>query len=256
MTLNVNANMKKESVIHFQDNFVYEIQISRADKMNALTNDMYASLVAALQRAENNDGIKVIFLRSNNENFCAGNDLADFLNVEFTKDSPVVQFLHLLANLKKPLICAIGGATIGIGTTLLLHCDLVFASKTTQFSMPFIKLGLTPEGGSSQLLSQQCGRLKANDWLLTGRTFFVDEALQAGLVNDVFDDLESTWQHAKKTALDLSKSSLKLLIETKKLLNVESAKTINQVIDNEVDVFIEALQTPECKAILNNFLTR
>jgi enoyl-CoA hydratase/carnithine racemase len=248
--------MNTNEIFAEQSAHVYEIQISRGDKMNALTDAMYGSLVEQLQYADSNDDIKVIFLRSDNKHFSAGNDLADFLEVEFSDESNVIQFLMTLSSLKKPIICAVGGAAVGIGVTMLLHCDLVYACDNTKFSVPFIKLGLTPEGGSSQLLAQRCGPAKANDWLLTGRTFFADEALNTGLVNHVCDDIESTWSSARKAAESLAKSPSKTLISTKALLKGEQVEDVINIMKKEAVIFAQALESKECKAAFNAFLKR
>ncbi len=233
---------------------VYEIKISRADKMNALTDAMYGSLVEHLKYADSNAGIKVILLRSDNQHFTAGNDLKDFVENDFNDESNVIEFLITIATLKKPIVCAVAGATVGIGTTMLLHYDLVFAAKDTQFSMPFIKLGLTPEGGSSVLLEKRCGSAKANDWLLTGRTFLTEEAEAAGLINASFADLESTWNGAKKAAKSLTHSSLEALIATKKLLKGDQVESVISCMKKEAVVFQQRLESDETKAALDAFL--
>lgn len=239
-----------------QDSAVYEIQITRGEKMNALTDAMYGSLVEQLQYADSNDDIKVIFLRSDNKHFSAGNDLADFLENDFNEQSNVIQFLMTIAQLTKPIVCAVSGASVGIGVTLLLHCDLIFAAEDTKFSVPFIKLGLTPEGGSSQLLAQRCGTAKANDWLLTGRTFFAEEALSSGLINHVCSDFEATWVAARKSAQFLSKSPIRALVETKKLLKGEQIENVINIMKKEAVIFAQGLETKESKAAFNAFLNR
>lgn len=239
-----------------KDSQVYEIQIARGDKMNALTDAMYCSLTEQLKYAEADDEIKVIFLRSDNKHFSAGNDLADFLETEFNQESNVVQYLMTIASLTKPLVCAVGGAAVGIGTTMLLHCDLVYASEDTKFSVPFIKLGLTPEGGSSKLLAQRCGAAKANDWLFTGRTFLSPEALDAGLVNGTFADTETTWNEARKVAHGLARNSLRVLKETKSLLKADQIDDVMAIMKKEAVIFAQCLETEESKAAFNAFLNR
>lgn len=235
---------------------VYEIQICRADKMNALTDAMYASLVANLKKAEGDDEARVIFLRSDNKHFSAGNDLADFLETDFNETSNVVQFLESLARLTKPLICAVGGAAVGIGTTMLLHCDVILASSDCKFSVPFIKLGLTPEGGSSQLLAHRCGSAKANDWLLTGRTFFADEALASNLVSRVLDDVELAWSEGRELAETMARSSHRVLQETKQLLKGDQIEATVTLMKKEAKIFSESLSTEEAKSAFNAFLKR
>jgi len=248
--------MNTSEIFAKQDGEVYEIQIARADKLNALTDAMYGSLVEQLKYAENDDGTKVIFLRSDNKHFCAGNDLADFLETEFNQESNVVQFLVTLARLTKPIICAVGGAAVGIGTTMLLHCDMVYACEDTKFSVPFIKLGLTPEGGSSKLLAQRCGVAKANDWLFTGRTFLAQEALAAGLVNGTFVNTETTWAQAGKVAQSLTRNSSRVLTETKALLKSDQIENVVELMKKEAVVFAEAVQTEESKAAFKAFLNK
>ena len=235
---------------------VYEIQIARGDKMNALTDLMYGSLIEQLEHAEKDESIRVIFLRSDNKHFSAGNDLADFLETEFDESSNVIRFLVGLARLKKPLVCAVGGAAVGIGTTLLLHCDLIYASDDSKFSVPFIKLGLTPEGASSKLLAQRCGTAKANDWLLTGRTFLTDEALKSGLINGSYPDIETTWNEARNIAVKLAKSSNRVLQETKALLKADQIDDVIETMRKEAVVFAKGLETDEAKAAFHAFLNR
>lgn len=248
--------MNTQEVFGQLSNAVYEIQISRGDKMNALTDAMYGSLVEQFLFAESDVATKVIFLRSDNGHFSAGNDLADFLETEFNDDSNVVLFLKTLAQLKKPLVCAVGGAAVGIGTTLLLHCDLVYASQDSKFSVPFIKLGLTPEGGSSTLLAKRCGTAKAHDWLFTGRTFLAEEAHTSGLVNGLFDDTEATWSQARQIAEKLAKSSSEVLNQTKALLKEEQVGEVLRIMTKEAKVFAERLQSDEAKAAFYSFLKR
>jgi len=253
--MNSNKLMNTGEINAQLNNRVYEIQISRGDKMNALTDEMYGSLVEQLKHAENNDEVRVIFLRSDNKHFSAGNDLADFLETEFNPESNVVQFLLTLARFTKPIICAVGGAAVGIGTTMLLHCDLVYAAENSKFSVPFIKLGLTPEGGSSVLLAKRCGIAKSNDWLFTGRTFIAQEALDSGLVNNIFPDIEATWDEARNSAESLAKSSSSVLNETKALLKPEQDETVKTIL-KEAKVFAQCLKSEEAQVAFNAFLKR
>ncbi|MGB0495775.1 MAG: enoyl-CoA hydratase-related protein [Kangiellaceae bacterium] len=252
MTTEINS---KEVFANAIDS-IYEIQLSRGDKMNALTDAMYASLVMHLRTAEQDSSIKVIIIRSDNKHFSAGNDLADFLENEFDKDSNVIQFLKTLAMLTKPIIAAVGGASVGIGVTMLLHCDWVVASKDTKFSVPFIKLGLTPEGGSSRLLAERCGTARAHDWLLTGRTFLAEEALSTGLVNKVSENIESTWVEARNMANGLTKSSLRALTDTKALLKADNIDSVISLMEKEAEVFARSLKTDECKNAFSAFLNK
>ncbi len=250
------THSNNDLIISTTNGAVLEIQINRPDKLNALTDYMYGSLIEKLKQAENDSAIKVILLRSSGPHFSAGNDLADFLEVEFNFESNVIQFLVTLARLTKPLIAAVNGSAVGIGSTLLLHCDLVYAAADTKFSVPFIKLGLTPEGGSSQLLAERCGTLKANDWLLTGRNVLADEALACGLINQVNKDAESNWDAAMICAQKLAKNSTDVLIETKKLLKADQIPAVVELIRKEAEVFLQRLQSAEAKTAFEAFLKR
>lgn len=232
---------------------VLEIQINRADKLNALNDEIYAELAAQLQSAQENSEIKVVLLSGSGKHFCSGNDLTDFLEVKFGSESNVVLFLNALVSLSKPLVVAVSGAVIGIGTTLLLHSDMVFAARDSQFCLPFLKLGLTPEGGSSQLLAERCGNAKANEWLLSGRKILADEALASGLVNQLCDDRDICWQAADNFAQKLTASSLELLMTTKQMLNKRSTEERLELIDKEVQIFAQRLETDEAQAALQEF---
>lgn len=246
--------MSSNQVLTSIENHIFEIQINRPEKLNALTDEMYGSLVSSLREAEQNDQVKVILLRSSSAHFSSGNDLKDFLETDFNLQSNVIQFLRALASLTKPIIAAVNGAAVGIGTTMLLHCDLVFAAKDLKSSVPFIKLSLTPEGASSQLLAKRCGELKANEWLMTGRTVLADEALASGLVNAVFEDADTLWSEARKTAEKMTKSSMGVLLETKKLLKGDQVDDVLKLIEKEGQVFGQQLNTAEAKAAFKAFL--
>ncbi|TQV86513.1 enoyl-CoA hydratase-related protein [Aliikangiella coralliicola] len=248
--------LSNEPVIAYKEGPVYEISINRPDKMNALTDAMYGTLIENLKIAEKDKATKVILLRSTGDHFSAGNDLADFLETDFNLESNVVQFLLTMASLTKPIIAVVNGAAVGIGTTMLLHCDLVYAAADVKFSVPFIKLGLTPEGGSSRLLAECCGARKANEWLLTGRNILADEALSSGLVNQVFDDAESCWHGAMDTAQKLAKSSSEVLVASKKLLKGDQVDSVVELIKKEALVFAERLQSDDAKAAFAAFLNR
>ena len=246
--------MTSEQILTSVENQVFEIQINRPEKLNALTDQMYASLVASLQAAEKEPNVKVILLRSSGAHFSSGNDLKDFLETDFNLESNVIQFLKTMAGLTKPIIAAVNGAAVGIGTTMLLHCDLVYAAKDLKSSVPFIKLSLTPEGASSQLLAKRCGELKANEWLMTGRTVLADEALSSGLVNLVYEDEQALWDGARATAEKLAKSSKEVLLATKKLLKGDQIEAVLSLIDKEALVFEQQLNSDEAKAAFKAFL--
>ena len=184
---------------------ILSIRINRPEKQNALTHDMYTALANAMQEADDDPTIRVIFLTGTQECFTAGNDIGDFMNKPPSdSDSPVFIFLRVLARLKKPLVVAANGPAIGIGTTLFLHADLVYLGAQTELKMPFVNLGLCPEAASSLLLPQLVGHQRAAQALLLGESLDAKQALDWGLVNDVF--AANTYQtQAFAKAIQLSK---------------------------------------------------
>lgn len=246
MSQYVNSYEKK-SVLH--------IELNRVDKKNALTSDMYLALANIFSAANQSDSIKVIFFKGADGCFCAGNDIADFLKPEtVSEDGNIIKFLYALAENKKPLVAAVSGPAVGIGTTLLLHCDLVYATDKTLFSLPFINLGLCPEAASSYLLPKQIGRLRASELLLLGDSFDAKKALDYGIINEVVDS-NGYWQYAETIAEKLAKKPLPALMATKKLM-MESPEHIKSVIKKEIKDFSALLETDEAKAIFQSFLAR
>lgn len=208
---------------------VLRLTLNRPQKKNALSQQMYRELTAALQQATANDSIHVVLLEGCSDCFSAGNDLQDFLGAgELNSQHPTVQFLYQLARFEKPLVAAVAGLAIGIGTTALLHCDLVYAADNARFQLPFTQLGLCPEAGSSALLPNLIGYQRAAQYLLLGEAFGAAEALQMGLVNQVVDTSELqqlAWQKALKLAslpAGAVQSSKALLKRSCKALTLET----------------------------------
>ena len=181
---------------------IAEIEIHRPEKKNALTGEMYDAMSAAFERAEADAGVHVILIRGQAGCFTAGNDLADFLSAGAGEGvgSPATHFLSVIRTAKKPVVAAVGGVAVGIGTTMLLHCELVYAAPDARFQMPFVPLGLAPEGGSSLLLPMLAGYQRAAELLLLGRPFGAERAMAAGLVNEVVP-AERLLAHAREAAL-------------------------------------------------------
>ena len=177
---------------------VMTIELNRPQKKNAITADMYGMLADALSEARATHAIRAVMVVGKREVFTAGNDLEDFLNhPPESDDSPPFRFLTELSHLEKPLIAAVCGPAIGLGTTMLLHCDLVFAGDNATFSLPFAQLGLVPEAASSLLLGELIGHQRAAALLLLGQTFDAEEARQMGLVNAVLP-VDAVVEHAKR----------------------------------------------------------
>ena len=170
---------------------VMTLTFNRLDKKNSITGDMYATMAQAVDQAQADAAIRVLVIQGHESIFSAGNDIGDFLNKPpSTVDSPVFHFMRALTMFEKPLIAAVAGPAVGIGTTLLFHCDLVYARDNAAFSMPFVNLGLCPEFASSMLAPQMFGYHRAAEALLLGEAFFAEAALEIGLVNRVVPPTE------------------------------------------------------------------
>ena len=163
---------------------VMTITFNRPDKKNSITAAMYAAMADALAQAEEQDAVRVVVFQGNETIFSAGNDIADFLEKPpSSQDAPVYRFLHGIAAFPKPIVAAVCGPAVGIGTTMLMHCDLVYAGDNAAFSLPFVNLGLCPEAASSLLVPQMLGYHRAAEALLLGEPFMAEAALEVGLVN-------------------------------------------------------------------------
>ncbi|WP_298441434.1 enoyl-CoA hydratase-related protein [uncultured Ferrimonas sp.] len=238
-----------EPVICRRDGHVMVLTLNRQDKLNALTQEMYATLVQSLTQAEQEDSIRAVLIQGSSECFCAGNDLDDFLSTEEADNGrPVHQFIRLLPRLNKPLVAAVSGAAVGIGTTMLLHCDLVYCSDKTRFSLPFVNIGLVPEAGSSLLLPHRIGRAQAAELLLLGQAFDGAKALQLGLVNEVLP-VEQVLPRALAQAQALANQPPQALQATKALLK-GTRPSVDAAMNAEDVAFTAALTGSEAKPLL------
>jgi len=235
---------------------VLTIRINRPAKKNALTLAMYEGLTAALNRASTDDEVRAVLITGGPACFTAGNDLMDFLNAPPTSaDSPVVQFLPTLRAFTKPLVAAVCGVAIGIGTTLLLHCDLAYAGRNARFHLPFVDLGLVPEAGSSLLLPQMLGQRRAAELLMLAEPFGPEQALAMGFVNGVFEP-EEVEEVARSKALLLAAKAPTALCETKRLMKAAQADLMAKTMDAELAVFGAQLQGPEAAEALQAFFEK
>jgi enoyl-CoA hydratase/carnithine racemase len=244
-------------VLVSDDGPIRTVRMNRPEKKNALTVPMYAALVAALEAAAASAATRVVVIAGAPGSFCAGNDLQDFL--EATKNAeglapPLIAFLYALARAEKPLIAAVGGLAIGIGTTMLLHCDHVVAGSDARFSTPFVHLGLVPEAGSSLLAPRRLGHARAFSLLAMGRPLDAAGALAAGLVNTVVapDQVEA---EAMKAAREIAALPAEALAATRRLLRGSPEETIRRI-DAEDAEFKRRLASPEAKAAFETFLAR
>ena len=235
---------------------VLSVVFSRPKKKNAFTIDMYRGLVEALKTAQSDSKTRVVLFRGEGEVFTSGNDIADFIQ-DPPKDSdhPTIQFLHALVDFEKPIIAAVDGPAIGIGTTMLMHCDLVYASQRAMFRMPFVPLGLVPEGGSSLLLPAIAGPQAAAELLLLGESFSSERAHQLGLVNEVVPN-EALYEKALSRAVSLTQLPPSALVASKNLLRKGHRSVLHTAIDAEAQIFAERLTSPEAMEAMTAFMEK
>lgn len=234
---------------------VCRVQMHRPEKKNALTRDMYAGIAAALDRAAEDPAIRCVLLTGTGESFTAGNDIGDFQRgggPDQPRDSARV-YLHL-ATYAKPVVAAVNGLAIGIGTTMLLHCDIVYAASTARFRMPFVDLGLVPELGSSLLVPQLAGRHKAAELLMLGDFFDAATAQEIGLVGKVLPP-EQLEAEAMATAKRLAAKPPTALKQTKALMRRDSQAILDRI-EDEMALFRQQLGSAETQAILANVLKK
>ncbi len=239
---------------------ILTIEFDRIDKKNAITAAMYQTMADALRDAETDPSVRAIVFRGKPEVFTAGNDLEDFMQRPPTSGdgmhpAPVFQFLQQISHASKPLVAAVSGAAVGIGTTLLLHCDLVYASETARLSLPFVSLGLCPEAASSLLLPKLVGYQRAAEKLLLGEPFSAQEAFEIGLVTRVLPAAELhdfALQQARKLAA-LPASSLR---ETKRLMKGNDVAAVEKKMAEEGEVFRRMLVAPEAKEAFSAFFEK
>jgi enoyl-CoA hydratase/carnithine racemase len=235
---------------------VKTIRLARPEKKNALTAEMYDALTGALREAAADDAIRVVLLIGAPGVFTAGNDLSDFLqHPPAGEESPVFRFLSVLTRFEKALVAAVDGPAVGIGTTLLLHCDLVVAATGARFQLPFVKLGLVPEAASSYLLPRLAGMQRASEWLLLGEPFSAADAHAAGLVNRVVA-AEALEQTARGFAEALAARPPEALRLSKKLIRGPRAAEVQSVMDRESALFVERLSSEEAREAFLAFLSK
>ncbi len=238
------------------NNHILQLHLNRPDKKNALDLAMYQTLADSINAANDNDDIKVIFISAAGDAFCSGNDLKDFMqNPPQDETSSVFQFIHALVNAQKPLVAAVNGAAVGIGTTMLLHCDLVYANQMASFSLPFVHLGLCVEAGASLLLPRLCGHQKAAEFTLLGEAFDAQQASAIGLVTQVVD-ADSLLHIAQDRCIQLTQLSAEAVQTTRRLLKEPIKSQLKQAIKDESEEFIRLLNRDEAQKILQGFLNR
>lgn len=235
---------------------VLTLTFNRLDKQNSITSGMYAALAGALDQASRDDAIRAVVLQGHETIFSSGNDIGDFLNQPpATPESPVYQFLSALSTFPKPVLAAVCGPAVGIGTTMLFHCDLVYAGDNAAFSMPFVNLGLCPEAASSYLAPQRMGYGRAAEALLLGEPFMAETALEMGLISRIVPPSEAA-ALARRQALKLASKPLNSLIQTKRLMKQGQAEVVAARMQEEGAIFGRMLREPAAREAFTAFMEK
>ncbi|GAB3625190.1 enoyl-CoA hydratase [Pandoraea terrae] len=235
---------------------VQTLTLNRPQKKNAITAQMYQIMADALTDADGDDSVRVIVIQGQPEAFSAGNDLEDFMkHPPSDPDAPVFQFLRAISSARKPIVAAVAGNAVGVGTTMLLHCDVVYAADTARFSLPFTQLALCPEAASSLLLPRVAGYQRAAEKLLFGEPFDAKEAQAMGFVNRIVPAAELA-VYARQRAEQLAAMPAGALRVTKQLLGAETARAVEQRIRDEALEFGRRLVSPEAREAFTAFFEK
>lgn len=247
------------SILTTQSDGILTLEFDRLERKNAITGAMYQTMADALRDAEADTAVRAILITGKPEIFTAGNDLDDFLNNAgegaMTEQRPVFQFMTALESCTKPVVAAVSGAAVGIGTTLLMHCDLVYCADNAKFSMPFTQLGLCPEFASSLLVAQAAGYTRAAEKLLLGEAFLAQEALEMGIVARVLPAAELP-AFAQGQAAKLAKLPPASIRTTKALMKRARSPMIREAIAAENERFSAMLQGAEAKEAFTAFFEK
>ena len=233
------------------------LRLNRPEKKNALTRAMYSQLAEGLRLADSDPDINAVLITGSSECFTAGNDIADFIQQPpGNLDSPVFHFMLNLLECRKPVIAAVAGAAVGIGTTMLLHCDLVYVSRDARLRMPFVNLGLCPEFGSSLILPRMLGHAKAAELLLLGEGFSGEQAAQWGIATEALGSGEAALAKAREMALRFESLPPEAVRISKQLMKAPDRELLRKVIEEEGALFTQRLRSPEAMAALSAFINR
>ncbi len=244
-----------EHVKRKEQDGVLEITFARPDKKNALSNAMYAAVCEALESAQTNNAIRVILFSAEGDAFTAGNDISEFADFASDKSGELQahRFVEAIARAEKPIVAAVPGLAVGVGTTMLLHCDLVYVSETAKLSVPFVNLGLVPEAASSILLPAVIGHVRAFAMFALGESISGAEAVALGLANKVLPQHE-VLTAARAAAKTLALKAAASIISTKKLMR--DVNSLLARIDEEKLIFTERLKSDEAREALRKFVER
>ena len=235
---------------------IRKIVLNRPEKKNALDLEMYNALADAMLAANDDEDVRVIYITGTADSLCSGNDIQDFLKSPPTgENSPVFRFIQAIVHAEKPIVAAVNGLAVGIGTTMLLHCDLVYASDQARFQVPFVNIGICPEAGSTFLLPLLVGYQKAAEWLFLGGMFDANAAREAGIVTAVVPAAELE-QVAMKAAARVAAQPPNSVKVTKGLLRTGLKDAMMAAVDRENRNFVPMLDLPEAQEALNAFLEK
>ncbi len=235
---------------------IRHIEMARPEKKNALTADMYQRMGDALIAADADPAVQVILVSGAGGNFTAGNDLTDFLaNPPMEESAPVFRFITAMATLQKPFVAAVEGVAVGVGVTMLLHCDMVYVGASAKFVLPFTNLGLTPEAGSSVLLPMRVGYARAAELLLLGEPFSAQVAVETGIGNAILPD-GHVLEHALARCRKLTTQPSASLLLTKQLLKRAQKDRVRETMSFEGGLFRQRLVSPEAKEAFSAFLEK
>lgn len=233
------------------------LRLNRLDKKNALTRAMYSGMAEVLKQAEQDRNVRAVLLTGGENCFTSGNDVADFIQAPPSGlNSEVFQFMQALFDFSKPVVAAVSGPAVGIGTTLLLHCDLVYVSREATLKMPFVNLGLCPEFGSSLILPRLLGHARAAELLLLGQSFSGAQAAQWGIANQALDDGAATLAKAREMALRFLQLAPAAVADSKRLMRAPGREELRRVIEEEGALFGQRLRSPEAIEALTAFMRR
>lgn len=244
--------------IHLErDQGLLTIRMQRADKMNALTRAMYGAMADALDAAGEDRSVRAVLITGSETCFTSGNDVADFIQAPPSGlDSEVFRFMKSLFDFAKPVVAAVSGPAVGIGTTLLLHCDLVYVARDAKLKMPFVNLGLCPEFGSSLILPRMLGHARAAQLLLLGEAFTGEQAAAWGIANEAVDSGAATLARAREMAQRFEQLAPSAVAVSKRLMREPGREELRQVIMEEGELFGQRLRTPEAIEALSAFMQR
>jgi enoyl-CoA hydratase/carnithine racemase len=246
--------MSGEVLVERQDG-VLHLTLARPNKRNALTGAMYEVLTESLSSASHDDDIGAILISGSGGAFSAGHDVGDFIeSADRFAANPAFRFIKALAFCETPIVAAVEGVAVGVGTTLCLHCDLVYVAPSAAFRMPFVDLGLVPEAASSLLVPQRFGYGKAAEWLLLAEPFGAEEALAQGLANRIVA-ADALIDFARRQAERLAAKPRQALRMTRRLMRADTARLAAQM-DAEAEAFVMALRSPQAQAAMANFKNR